>query len=134
MTSPLPEEKVRRIRVYDVEVRGYGTGAVLAASPSKARYSAYLSDAFDHLTFGQFLKLCSVRLAPIQPGDGYERLRSQYPFCCIPNPGTRIRAEGYTGTVLPAVRATSYVIFQPDGKEHEVRVHPMSVELARPHD
>ena len=117
------------IRLYEVEVQGYGTGNVLAASPSKARYSAFLSDAFGHLTFGRFQKMTRVRLACPTASDGYAWLRSQYPNCTIPKPGTRIKAEGYAGTMLPAPHRTNYVIFQPDGKDHEVRVHPMSVKL-----
>lgn len=124
---------VRPIRLYEVTVAGFGAGKVLAASPSKARYAAYRGDAFEHLTFGHFQKLCRVRLASGDHSDGYERLRSQYPSCAIPAPGTRIKAEGYTGTMLPSPGPTNYVVFQPDARENEVRVHPMSVELEPPH-
>ena len=120
---------VRAIRLYEVTVDGYGVGKVLAASPAKARYAAYRNDAFDQFTFRQFQNICRVRLARPSDSDGYERLRSQYPACVIPAPGTRIKAEGHVGTTLPPAGPTSYVVFQPDGKEYEVHVHPLSVEL-----
>lgn len=117
------------MKVYCVTVPGYGSALYHARTPSAARYEAYLSDAFSHLTFREFVGLAGVRRAA-PAGDGYARLRQQYPDAVIPEPGTKIRAEGLTGTVLPALRSTSYVIFQPDGQAREAMVHPASVALA----
>ncbi len=122
-------DMVKQMRPYEVEVRGLGTSTYNAASAAAAKYAAYCSDAFDHLTFKEFLGICSARLCRHDVPDGYDRLRQYYPSCCIPAPGTRIKAEGFTGTVLPALRSTQYVIFQPDGQTREARVHPASVAL-----
>lgn len=120
------------LRVYEVEVWGHGIGRYNAKSSGGAKYQAYLSDAFCHLTFKEFLGICSARLHKGIVDDGYSRLRQYYPSCCIPAPGTRIKAEGLTGTVLPALRSTSYVVFQPDGQNREAHVHPASVALLEP--
>ena len=116
------------MRVYEVTVRGYGAQRYNATSASKARYSAYLSDVFCDMPFRDFLKIASVRSAGAVP-DGYTRLREYYRDCVIPSPGTRIIAEGLKGTVLPALRSTNYVVFQPDGQDREAFVHPKSVQL-----
>lgn len=121
--------ETRPMLVFEVEVDHFGIGLVHAATAAKARYEAYLSDAFSHWTFREFLTHVKVRKAPDPESDGYERLRQQYPDAVIPKPGTRITAERLTGTVLPALRPTSYVVFQPDGQEREAFVHPMSVAL-----
>ncbi|WP_417491833.1 hypothetical protein [Maricaulis sp.] len=121
----------RPMRRYDVTVGIDGTFTVLAATRSKAVYELFLDwSEWGDMTFGDFLRRCSARLAASQPAsDGYERLRTYYPGAIIPAPGTRITAEGLTGTVLPALRSTQYVIFQPDGLEREALVHPASVQL-----
>lgn len=120
------------MKVYAVEVWGLGIGLVHAKSSGAAKYSAFLSDAFSHLTFKEFLSISSARLHNGPLDDGYARLRQYYPSCCIPAPGARIKAEGLTGTVLPALRSTNYVVFQPDGQDREAFVHPASVTLAEP--
>lgn len=120
---------MKSLKVYEVKVRGYGIGFYNAASSGAAKYSAYLNDAFSHLTFKEFLSVCSARLHRDPVNDGYGRLRQHYPDCCIPEPGSRIKAEGLTGTVLPALRSTNYVVFQPDGQTREACVHPASVAL-----
>jgi len=103
---------------------------VNAKSASAARYAAYLSNAFGDITFAAFLKMTTVHRA--QPlTDGYGWLRRQYPAACIPEPGTRIKAEGLTGTVLPCLRPCAYLVFEPDGQEREAFVHPMSVALLK---
>jgi hypothetical protein len=123
-------EAAKQLRVYDVEVWGAGIGRYNATSSGAAKYAAYLSDAFCHLTFKEFLGISSARLHRDPVNDGYARLRQYYPDCCIPEPGARIKAEGLTGTVLPALRSTQYVVFQPDGQTREAFVHPASVTLA----
>lgn len=117
------------MQLFEVTVRGFGANLVHAKSRSAAKYDAYLSDAFSGMTFREFLGIVGVRRAGAPADDGYGRLRQHYPDACIPAPGTRIRAEGLTGTVLPALRPTSYVVFEPDGQGREAFVHPMSVEL-----
>lgn len=117
------------LKVYAVEVWGLGIGLYNAKSSGGAKYSAFLSDAFSHLTFKEFLGVCSARIHRDPVDDGYARLRQHYPDACIPAPGTRVKAEGLTGTVLPALRSTQYVIFQLDGQAREAFVHPDSVEL-----
>ena len=117
------------MRVFEVTVKGYGSEKFNAVSAAAAKYDAYLSsDVFCDMPFGDFIKIARVRLAALS-GDGYKHLRESYPRACIPAPGTKIKAEGLIGTVLPALRPTSYVIFQPDGQDREAHVHPMSVAL-----
>lgn len=120
----------RQMRVYKVTVQGYGSETFLATSNGGAKYVAYCCDAFSHLTFKDFLKRCSARLEAASEDDGYGDLRRYYPTATIPAPGTRIHAEGLTGVVLPAVRRTNYVSFQPDGEERIANVHPLSVRIA----
>lgn len=117
------------MRCYCVTVHGWGSSLYHAESAGGAKYAAFLSDAFSHMTFFEFIKIAHAKLAK-PTSDGYARLRLQYPTACIPEPGARIKAEGFTGTVLPALRLTSYVVFQPDGqKSREALVHPLSVSL-----
>lgn len=118
------------LNVYEITVDGYGTILRNAKSPASAKYDAFLSDAFSHMTFKNFLKIANARKAKGEVSGGYEQLRRDYPSSVIPEPGTRITAEGLTGTVLPALGPTNYVVFQPDGQDREARVHPMSVALA----
>lgn len=116
------------MRCYCVTVHGWGSGLYHAESAGAAKYDAFLSDAFSHMRFSEFIRIAHAKLAR-PASDGYARLRLQYPSACIPEPGARIKAEGLTGTVLPALRSTSYVVFQPDGQSREAMVHPLSVSL-----
>lgn len=134
-SSASPAAPVRPLRQYEVTVEGYGSARYRAASRGKAMYEAYLSDAFSHLTFGEFMKIANARAAHPATDcgcDGYTRAREQYPDATIPKPGTRIKAEGLTGVVLRPSGPTCYVHFQPDGEEREAFVHPLSVQLAEP--
>lgn len=117
----------RQIRVWSVTVEGYGSANFNAVSRGKAMAEAWRSSAFDGWSFKEFIQRARCKLAPSLADDGYGPLRQSYPDCCIPKPGTRISAEGLTGTVLPAVEPTSYVIFQVDGREDFSCVHPASV-------
>lgn len=118
------------MQVYEVEVAGYGSKLVNAVSAAAAKYDAFLCDAFSHMKFFDFIKITVARKVPAPASDGYETLRRNYPSACIPKPGTRIEAEGLTGVVLPALKPTSYVLFQPDGSSRVAIVHPASVALA----
>lgn len=56
-----------RIRRWNVEVRGYGSGEYLATTQGKALADAWRSDVFSHLNFGDFLKVARCRLHWQQP-------------------------------------------------------------------
>lgn len=122
------------IRRYEVSVDGFARQYYYALSPAQARYDCFLSykSAYEETTFKEFLKRSSIRRCELlhPEDDGYANLRRNYPNACIPKPGTRIKAEGYTGIVLAAHSAVNYVQFFSDQHRKKVNVHPSSVELA----
>lgn len=119
----------KRLVGYTVTVEGYGAHSYNARSPGHAISLAWRCDAFESYTYREFLTIARAKRTEPRDVDGYEALRKHYPDCVIPEPGTRIEAEGHRGTVLEAFEPTSYVIFEADGKDGALHVHPASVKL-----
>lgn len=124
-------------RTYEVTVPGYGTEMVAAKSAAGARYRAYL-DAFDGLTFAEFLRLgVTVRLVrgAIGPGrDGYAYIRRTYGVDVRIGDTVRLRNEGgASGALCPVIypgSSTAHVHVIFDGQP--VIVHPLHVERVGP--
>lgn len=134
---------VRPWRLYEVTTRWSDertyVETVSAPSRAAARYQRYLDahDAFPDLTFGQFQRVSSVRLAAGAPDpDAYAHIRRFYGLdfahgdrVSTRNEGADI--EGRHGTVVYPNGSALYVNVVIDGEDHTSLFHPGSlVKLA----
>lgn len=102
------------LRRFEVEVSGYGSGVYLARTRGKAMADAWRSDAFSHLSFGEFIKVATCRLSRHQPTPNE-----------ITVSGKPALGLGHNG---------QYVQFVWPGGEVVLNSHPLDVlpEICRP--
>jgi hypothetical protein len=122
---------------FQVEVAGYGAEIYAAPSASKAKYEAYLCDAFNHLKFGQFLRIARARRCTPPQDDGYSYIRRAYGVSPAIGQRCRLRNEGKDwegkeGFVIYPGRSTAHVHIIMDGMKNKIFVHPLNVELLPP--
>jgi hypothetical protein len=90
------------LKSWDVTVHGYGTERIVAASRGKALASAWRCDAFNRLTFGDFLKIAEAWKALLVPADFGEPIMVQArPAFRVGKHGSYVRfVWPFTETVL----------------------------------
>lgn len=109
----------------------------LVAAPTRGRamadsFSRYREVSQD-TTFGDFLRMATVRLAPAPAEDGYDYVRRNYGV--DPRIGGRVRLvdegsfSGRAGQIVYPGRSTAYVHVVLDGQAFSSIVHPSNVEL-----
>lgn len=96
-----------KLRRFVVSVEGRGESNVLATSRGKALADTWRSDAFGHLSFGEFLKFARCRLDWYQPKP-----------TCISVGGELVWGLGHNGQYVEFVR--------PNG-EFVLHSHPLDV-------
>ncbi len=99
-----------RIRPWSLTVRGYpGFGVYFAASRGKAIADAWRCDAFDNVSFGNFLSIVTCRQA--EPSDRF---------------GERFTISGRPARYVSHNR--QYVQFTWDGEETVLNTHPLDID------
>lgn len=120
-------------KLYDVTVQGYGTEVMTARSASAVRAAAWRSDAFRHISFGDFMGMCRVK-ARTEPlaSDGYDYVRSHYGV--NPQVGQRVRLPATCGgepdregAVVYPGQSTACIHVLVDGRNHSSLFHPSDV-------
>lgn len=124
-----------RMHHYEVMVQGFGPRPFAALSAGKARAEAWreFSQPYPDCTFGDFLKISSVRRINAPEDDGYNYVRTAYGISVKIGQRVRLVKEGpSTGlegeVVYPNRPCTCYVHVLIDGRDHAVCVHPMNAE------
>lgn len=100
------------LKSWDVTVHGYGTERIIAASRGKALSKAWRCDAFNRLTFGDFLKIASAWKALLVPAEFGELILVQG------RPAFRVGKHG------------SYISFAWPFTEVVLNSHPSDVTAA----
>ena len=120
-------------KIYDITVSGYGTAPVTAPSRGRALSTTWNSDAFNAISFGEFLKIARarVRTTPPEP-DGYAYVRTAYGVDIHIGQTVTLRNEGARwnrreGVVLYPGPSTASVHVLFDGVDRPIIVHPSSI-------
>ena len=101
---PLPP-----IRTYAITIRGFEPALYSARSPAKARARCWRDyDVYNNVTFGDFLRISTLRRAPDPPGIGERILVAGLP-------ATRVIGHG------------QYVHFMRDDSDVVLCAHPSDV-------
>jgi hypothetical protein len=98
------------LKSWDVTVHGYGVERIVAATRGKALAKAWRCDAFNRLTFGDFLKIASAWRAML----------------VSENFGAPITVDGKPAFFVD--RNRQYVQIAYPGGEHVLSAHPYDVE------
>jgi hypothetical protein len=105
------------LKSWDVTVHGYGTERVVAASRGKALARAWRCDAFNRLTFGDFLKIATAWKALLVPADFGEpilvqgrpafKVGQRCSYTAFVWPFTETVLNAHPSDVAPATEATT---------------------------
>ena len=101
------------VKAWDVQVSGYGTQQYFSQSRGKAIAEAWRCDAFEHLSFKEFLKISSCRKSDDTP-EGF---------------GDRITADGKPAFYVERNRAYVRAVLQ--GEAVIGNWHPSEIEPER---
>lgn len=125
-----------RFRLFLIEVEGFEAHVTTAPTAGKARWDAFsrLREAYQDVTFREFLAKSRVTPHHVPADDGYDYVRRNYGVDV--RVGQRVRlvnegsSSGLEGEVLYPGPSTAHVRVALDGRDHASLVHPLSVEAA----